>query len=58
LNFFGLFFVEFGATNESIGFGVIGGFFVLGFGEFMGDGGSLVFAQVRFATDRRNQGRG
>jgi hypothetical protein len=43
LNFFGLFFVEFGATNESIGFGVIGGFFVLGFGEFMGDGGSLVF---------------
>jgi hypothetical protein len=43
LNFFGLFFVEFVAADESIGFGVIGGFLVLGFGEFMGDGGSLVF---------------
>jgi hypothetical protein len=34
LNIFDLFFVEFGATGESVGFGVIGSFLVLGLGQF------------------------
>ena len=34
VNLFGLVFLEFGATGEGIGFGVIGGFFVFCFGEF------------------------
>jgi hypothetical protein len=42
VNFLGFVFVEVCATDESIGFGVIGGFLVLRLGEFEGQGSGLL----------------
>lgn len=53
VNFLWFVFFEIGATSESINLGVIGSFFVLGFGEFEREGGALLFAQFAFATRGR-----
>lgn len=49
-NFLGFFFVEFGATCESIGFGVIGGFLVFCLGKFGRERHGLFFAQLDFGA--------
>jgi hypothetical protein len=50
VNFCGIVFLEFGATSEGIGFGVIGGFLVFRLGEFEREGRGLLFAQVGVAA--------
>ena len=50
VNFFGFLFLEFGATGEGIGFGVIGGFLVFRLGEFKREGRGLLFAQIGVAA--------
>ena len=44
VNFLGLVFFEFSATDESIGFGLIRSFLVFCFGKFEGEGSGLLFA--------------
>lgn len=50
-NFLGLVFVEFGATCESIGFRVIGGFLVFCLGKFGRERHGLFFAQLDFGAE-------
>jgi hypothetical protein len=50
VNFLGFVFVEFGATGEGIHLGVIGSFFVLGFGQFERERRGLLFVQLAFAA--------
>lgn len=45
---FGFVFFEFSATDESVGFGFIGGFLVLGFGQFERERCGLLIVQFAF----------
>lgn len=57
VNFFGFVLLEFGAAGEGIGFGMLGNFFVLCFGQLGSEGSSLVIAQFDFAADRFSESR-
>lgn len=50
VNFFGFLFLEFGATGEGVGFGVIGGFLVFCLCEFERERRGLLFTQVGVAA--------
>ena len=58
VDFIRVVFFKFGATCKSVGFGFVGGFFVLGFGEFERERCSLLLVQFDFAACRGGIGSG
>lgn len=53
VDFFRFVFIEIGAANEGIGFGVVRSFLVFCFGQFEREGGGLLIVQFRFAAHGR-----
>ena len=56
LNIFHFVFVEIGTTGESVGFRVVGGFFVFRFGKFERERSGLLIVQFRLAMGFRRSG--
>lgn len=57
VNLLSLFLIEFGATGESVSFGVIGCFLVFRLGQFGGERHGLFFTQIDVGAKRLRRGR-